>query len=378
MRTIRKKIEDLKEKNFYRELRVLENHQGLHANFNGQKTTLFCSNDYLGLTHHTRILEAAKRAIDKNGVGAGGARLISGTFSAHKKLEDKIAQIKEQETALVFGSGFLANIGTLTAIAGKDDILILDKLCHASLVDGARQSGAELRVFPHKNYEKCEEILKKDTAGKKIVVTESIFSMDGDLADLKEIVRIKNKYGATLVVDDAHGTGVVGAAGGGATKDVKGIDVVIGTLSKSVGAFGGFVASSNQIIEEIINFSRAFIFATALPPAICEAAHEAFCVMENEPQLQKKLWENINEVYQELTRMGFLIAAPKSAILPVVLGDEKKAVDMFEALLRNGVFIPAVRYPTVAKGKARLRITLSATHKKEDIQKLLQAFKSVQ
>ncbi|MEI7752544.1 MAG: aminotransferase class I/II-fold pyridoxal phosphate-dependent enzyme, partial [Candidatus Omnitrophota bacterium] len=243
------------------------------------------------------------------------------------------------------------------------------------LIDGARLSGAEMRVFPHKNYEKCEEILKKCTARRKILVTENVFGMDGDRADLKEMIRLKKKHDALLIVDDAHGTGVFGKSGPGATSRFsKGIDVIMGTLSKAIGGLGGFVAADRILIDYLVNFARPFIFATALPPVLCEAAREAFCVIEEEPALLKRLWENIRKVHQGLTGLGFRLAKPESAIIPVMLGAEGKATEAFERLLAQGIFIPAVRYPTVPKGKARLRITVSAAHTDQDIVRLMKAF----
>jgi 8-amino-7-oxononanoate synthase len=376
----RQELEQLRGRNLYRKLRVLETYEGVRASFEGRELLLFCSNDYLGLSRHPRVVRAAEQALKKYGVGAGAARLISGTTDAHVALEKKLARFKGKESALVFATGFLANLGILTAFAGEKDVIIMDKLCHASLVDGARLSKAELRVFPHKNYKKCEELLRgaKD-AQRRILVTETVFSMDGDLADLKELIRLKEKYKALLVVDDAHGTGVLGAHGRGATENggpAQKIDIIMGTLSKAIGGLGGFVAADKTLIDYLVNFARPFIFATALPPVLCEAAREALCVIEEEPILRKKLWANIQKVHQGLTKLGFVIAKPESAILPVILGDEKKALAAFDALLKQGIFIPAVRYPTVPKGKARLRVTLSAAHSPEDIEKLISAFKT--
>lgn len=368
-------LQAIKEKNLYRRLRVLEDHEGTRASFGGRELLLFCGNDYLGLSRHPRVVRAAQKALKIHGVGAGAARLISGTTSAHAVLEKKLAQFKGKESALVFAAGFLANLGILTAFAGPHDVIIMDKLCHASLVDGARLSQAELRVFPHKNYEKCEELLSQYPKQRKLLVTESVFSMDGDLADLQELIRLKKKHGALLVVDDAHGTGVLGARGRGATEGFSsGIDIIMGTLSKAIGGFGGFVAADRGMTEYLINFARPFIFATALPPVLCEAAREALCVIEEEPLLRKKLWDNIRQIHRELTALGFSLPTPESAIIPVMVGDEGKAMEIFGKFLAQGIFIPAVRYPTVPKGKARLRLTVSASHTRYDIARLTAAF----
>ncbi|MFA5168771.1 MAG: 8-amino-7-oxononanoate synthase [Candidatus Omnitrophota bacterium] len=380
-KTFQQELNTLKEENLYRCLRLLEKHEGTRAVFQGRDLLLFCGNDYLGLSRHPRVVKAAQKAVERYGVGAGASRLISGTTEAHAALEKKIARFKGKESALVFAAGFLANLGILTAFAGANDIIIMDKLCHASLIDGARLSGAGIRVFPHKNYKKCEKLLQETQGAKRqILVTETVFSMDGDLADLKELVRLKEKYGALLVVDDAHGTGVLGAHGRGAAEKrslAKKIDILMGTLSKAIGSLGGFVAADKILIDYLINFARPFIFATALPPVLCEAAREALCVIEEEPLLRKKLWTNIRKVHRGLTGLGFSIPSPESAILPVILGDEKKALAAFEKLLSQGIFIPAVRYPTVPKGKARLRITVSAAHTPEDIAGLLKVFQTL-
>lgn len=376
--TLQAALRQLKEKNLHRELRVLERHEGTRARLGGRELLLFCGNDYLGLSRHPRVIHAAQRALETYGVGAGAARLISGTSEAHRALEEKIARFKQKEKAVVFAAGFLTNLGILTSLAGAGDAIIMDKLCHASLVDGARLSGASLRIFPHKNYKHCEELLKKTkTARRQLLVTETVFSMDGDRASLGELIRLKEKYGAFLVVDDAHGTGVVGANGRGATEDegiAAGVDIIMGTLSKALGGLGGFAAGDKTLIDSLVNFARPFIFATALPPLLCEAAREALCVIEEEAFLRERLWKNIRAVAEGLKEAGFSLAAAESAILPVIFGEEQQALGASAALLAEGVFIPAVRYPTVPKGKARLRITISASHTAQEIGKLISAF----
>ncbi len=369
--SIQRELSELKEKNLYRELREIENHDGIHARYRGKPVMLFCGNDYLGLSRHPRVVAAAVNAAKKLGVGAGAARLTSGSAPAHRKLEEKIAKHKGFDRALVFSAGYLANIGVLVALADDKTEIIFDKLCHASLIDGAKLSGADFRVFPHNDYERCEELLLNSTAEKKIVITESVFGMDGDTADLEKLAALKVKYNALLFVDDAHGTGVVHI------KSMEKADVVTGTLSKAVGAIGGFVVAGEMIAELILNRARPFMFATALPPMICEAAYEAFCVMEEDPALNKKLWGNIHFVEKAFRQIGFDVPRAESAILPIILGDEKKALDAFEKLLEQGIFVPAIRYPTVPKGKARLRVTLSAVHTEQDIQALIEALKKI-
>jgi 7-keto-8-aminopelargonate synthetase-like enzyme len=259
----------------------------------------------------------------------------------------------------------------LTALAGEGDLIVMNKLCHASLIDGARLSGAEVRVFPHKNYSRAAELLE-NTAGKKILVSDTVFSMDGDFADLPELIRLKQKYGALLIVDDAHGTGVAGKTGRGATEGFEeNLDVIMGTLSKAAGTIGGFAAASKPVREMLINVSRPFIFATSMPPALCAAAHEALCVMEEEPALSQKLEQNLKGLRTGLQRLGWEIPESEFPILPLIIGAEKAAVETAEKLLREGFLVPAVRTPSVPKGKARLRVTVSAAHEPRDIERLL-------
>ncbi len=368
---IQDELETLKEKNLYRELREIENEDGIHAKYKGKAVMLFCGNDYLGLSRHSRVKAAAIRAVEKLGIGAGAARLTSGSAPSHRKLEEKIAKHKGFDRALVFSAGYLANIGVLVALADDKTEIVFDKLCHASLIDGVKLSGASFRVFPHNDYDRCEELLAKSTAAKKILLAESVFGMDGDTADVERLAAIKTKHNALLIVDDAHGTGVI------KVKAMSKADVITGTLSKAVGSIGGFAAASHALSDLILNKARPFMFATALPPMICEASHEAFCVMEEEPALLAKLWKNIKQAQQGLKALGLDVPEPESAILPVIIGDEKKALDAFQKLLEQGIFVPAIRYPTVPKGKARLRITISALHSEQDIKKLIQAIQKV-
>lgn len=357
-------IQSVKQKHLYRKLRTLEPVDAVHALWQGRRLTLFCGNDYLGLSYHPRVKQAMARALEEVGAGAGASRLISGTSKDHTQLEEKIAEVKEKESALVFSAGYLANLGVLSALAGPKDLIIMDKLCHASLIDGAKLSGATIRVFPHKNYERCEEILKSSVAySKRILVSDTVFSMDGDLANFEELVRLKEKYQCLLMMDDAHGSGVLGPTGKGALEGtglIGKIDVLTGTLSKAYGCFGGFAATSEKLKEYWVNFSRPFIFATALPPALCRAAFEAIKVVEEEPSLRNQLWKNVKQLRPKAV----------SPILPVLIGEEKKAVAIAEELLEMGIFAPAIRTPTVAKGKARLRVSLSAMHTLEDLAKL--------
>lgn len=370
-------LEGLREKGLYRRLRVLANRKGAHAEWEGRGIILFCGNDYLGLSQDPRVIRAGQEALERYGVGAGAARLISGTSEPHTRLEEELARFKRKERALIFGAGYLTNVGVLGGLAGEKDLIVMDKLCHASLIDGARLSGAAIRVFPHKNYERCEEILEKGRGARRILlVSDSVFSMDGDLADLSELVRLKEKYGSLLLVDDAHGIGVFGWEGKGATEGFEEkIDLIAGTLSKAFGLFGGFIASSETLIESLINFSRPFIFSTAPPPAFSAASLEALRLIQEDSSLRERLWKNVGRVLDFLEGRG--ASAGRAPIFPLFIGDEKEAVRISEALLEKGILIPAVRYPTVAKGKAGLRLTVSAAHTEEDLEKLFQVLSEV-
>ena len=368
-------LEEFREEGLLRKIRTLSNHRGARAQWEGRELLLFSGNDYLGLSRDIRVIQAAATALQEQGVGSGAARLISGTTNVHTRLEEELARFKKKEAALLFGSGYLANVGVLGALAGKKDLIVMDKLCHASLIDGARLSGATLRIFPHRRYAQCEKILEKGThLSKRILVSDSIFSMDGDRADLAELIRLKEKYDCLLVVDDAHGIGVYGPEGRGATEGVEEkIDVIVGTLSKAFGVFGGFALGDRVLIDHLINFSRAFIFATAPPPALSAAALESLRLIEEEgSSLRKRLWLNVDRVLEFVRRKGFQIEN-RSPIIPLMVGKEEQALQLSNQLLEKGILVPAIRYPTVPRGRARLRLTVSAAHSDKDLEQLFQA-----
>lgn len=371
----------LKEQCLYRQVKSLQPTGAVNAVWQGRDIVLFCGNDYLGMSRHPRVMQAAKKAIDRWGTGAGAARLISGTSEAHADLEKMLADVRKKERALLFSAGYLANLGVLSALAGKDDLIVMDKLCHASLIDGARLSGAKLRVFPHRHYARCEAILQQEKKkGKRIIVSDTVFSMDGDLADFKELIRLKKTYGCLWVADDAHGMGVLGQQGGGALEDggfESEADVITGTLSKALGALGGFAAASAGMIEYLVNKARPFIFATALPPAVCASALEALHVLEREPEHRYALWRNIQRMHEALSAEGWALNPIASPILPLMIGAEGDALAFSESLLSEGFFVPAIRYPTVSKGKARLRITVSAAHTPSQIEQLVDTLRVI-
>lgn len=381
-------LDELKAKNLYRQFRVLEDVKATSAIIDGKRVTLFCGNDYLGLCHHPRLIETAQKVLQTHGVGSGSARLISGTSEWHTALETRIAKFLGKERALVFSSGYLANLGALSALTESDDVVILDKLSHASLIDAAQLSKATVRVYPHRNLAYLERMLKsystylleggrRKVEGRIWIVTDSIFSMDGDLAPLRELVELKNRYGAYLVIDEAHATGVFGTRGRGVSEHLgvmDEIDVHIGTCSKAIGALGGFVAGSAELIQYLINRARTFIFDTALPPSICAASIEAFDLIDREPGLRSKLWGNIERLWNGLCHMDTVVPINEpSPIIPIVLGDEKKAFEASNFLLLEGFLVPAIRYPSVPRAKARLRLTVSADHMEAHIDQLLAA-----
>jgi 8-amino-7-oxononanoate synthase len=342
----------------------------------------FAANDYLGLGRHPALIEAARKATADRGTGAGASRLVTGTDSAVVALEKNLAAWKEKEAALVFSSGYAAALGTIPALVGKDDTVILDKLAHASLIDAARLSGATVRVFPHNNMEKLATLLQKISSapgkGRILVVTESIFSMDGDAAPLIQIVELKDQHGAWLLVDEAHATGLYGDTGAGLLAELKvssRVEVVMGTLSKALGSVGGYIAGSQMLIDWLINRARSFIYSTALPPGVIAASHAAVNLARG-PEgvtLRARLRENIARFHSGLPASRKNSHLSESAIQPWICGDAETALQWAASLRERGFLIPAIRYPTVPRHAARLRVTLSASHIDKEIDALTHA-----
>ena len=355
---------------FKQELQKLEE-QGLLRSLREVKPGVInlCSNNYLGLAEHPALKEAAMDAIKKYGTSVSASRLISGTTTLHKKLEEKLAEFKAAEAALVFNSGYTANVGIISALVGRGDIIFSDKLNHASIVDGCLLSGAELKRYPHCDTSVLENSLKgSDPYGKKLIVTDTVFSMDGDIAPLPEIVALAKKYDCMLMVDEAHATGVLGKNGKGALEhfNIKEKDIIqMGTLSKALGSFGGYVVGSKELIDYLINKSRAFIYTTALPAPVVAASIAALDVIKSEPGLRKQLWDNVR----------FFDKEARTQIIPILIGDSKRTVDISKQLLDEGIFIQAIRPPTVPKGQARLRVTITATHIRKDLEYALEKIK---
>ena len=352
----------------------------------GRAILNFSSNDYLGLASEPFLKEAAKGAIDAYGVGSGASRLVCGTLAAHRELERAIAAFKGTEAALTFSSGYATAVGTLTAVAREGDVIVLDKLCHASLIDGAKLSGAALRVFPHNHLGKLESHLRwaqeNHADGRHLVVTEGVFSMDGDRAPLAEIVEVKKRFGALLMVDEAHSVGVLGRNGRGladALRIANDIDIHMGTMSKALGTSGGYIAGSRDLIQLLINRARSFIYTTAPAPAAAvasRAAVEWLQTTEGEKR-REQLWRNLGMFAEQLPQVFEKGRKLQSAIVPIVLGETTRALDAAERLSAQGIFVPAIRYPTVAKDAARLRVTITAAHQPEQIARLSAALRDL-
>jgi 8-amino-7-oxononanoate synthase len=382
----REQLEALRARSLDRRLREISSAQGPEIEISGGRLINFSSNDYLGLANDPRLREAAIAAIGEFGVGAGASRLISGTQSPHLRLERALAKWKGTEAALCFNSGYAAALGTIPALISKGDVILLDKLCHASLIDGAKLSGAILRVFPHNHLGKLESHLEwaqRGHPGKRIlVVTESVFSMDGDRAALRELVEFKKRFGAVLMLDEAHAVGVIGANGRGlaAAENLnEDIDVQMGTLSKAIGASGGYICGSRNLIEWLINRARSFIYSTAPAPGIAAAALAAVNFLSSAEGEKRRLllWKRI-ELLRDLLPMNAMNTKgsnASSAIFPWIVGDEQAALDLASALQNEGFLVPAIRYPTVAKGSARLRITVTASHEEDQIRSLCEAIR---
>jgi 8-amino-7-oxononanoate synthase len=379
-------LEALRVRSLDRHLREICSAQGAEIETGGHRLVNFSSNNYLGLANDPRLREAAIAAISEFGVGGGASRLISGTQSPHLRLESAVAKWKGTEAALCFSSGYAAALGTIPALVSKGDVILLDKLCHASLIDGAKLSGAILRVFPHNHLGKLESHLQwsqREHAGKRIlIVTESVFSMDGDCAPLRELIELKKRFGALLLLDEAHAVGVIGPNGRGlaAAENLnENVDVQMGTLSKALGASGGYICSSRNLIDWLINRARSFIYSTAPPPGIVAAALAAVDFLSSSEGEERRLllWKRIRLTQEFLPRseLNKTSSAASSAIFPWIVGDEQAAIDLASALQTEGFFVPAIRYPTVAKGAARLRITVTAAQEEDQIRALCEAIR---
>ena len=369
-------LQELRTKGVAPKLRILEGEQKPVCIFDGREVINLASNNYLGLTSHRALRKASVEAVRKLGVGAGAVRTIAGTMKLHMDLEEQIAKFKNVEACVVFQSGFTANAGTVSAVLGKEDLIVSDELNHASIIDGARLSKATIKVFKHKDVTDCERILQEHAnfPGKKLIITDGVFSMDGDIAPLPQLCDLAEKYGCIMMVDDAHASGVLGRAGRGSVDHFQchgRVHIQVGTLSKAIGSMGGYVCGSRDLIDYLYLRARPFLFSTSHPPATAAACQAAFTLLDSAEgeRLVKKLWANTKFFKRELKKRGFEFKASETPIIPIHVGDAAKAFEFSRKLFDAGVFAPAVGYPTVAEGKARLRAIVSAAHKREHLMK---------
>jgi glycine C-acetyltransferase len=374
-------VNALKQQNLYRRLRVLEDEQKAHTTFDHRSVVNLSSNNYLGLTTHPRLKQKALEAVEAFGVGTGSVRTIAGTMAMHMELERKLAEFKKVEAVVVFQSGFTANAGTVSAILTKEDVVISDELNHASIIDGCRLSRAAIKVFPHKDVAAARKIIEGLPGGqRKLLITDGVFSMDGDLGPLPELCELAEQTGCIMMVDDAHASGVFGQNGRG-TIDHFGVhgrvDVQVGTLSKAIGALGGYVAGTQALIEFLHHRARPFLFSTSHPPAVAAACIAAIDVLLEEPEIIERLWENTRFFKSGLEALGFNTGVSESPITPVVTGDSALAMKLSDRLFQEGVFAQGIAFPTVAKDKARVRTIVTATHTREDLLFALDTFGKV-
>jgi glycine C-acetyltransferase len=377
----------LKAKGTHFKLRVLDDEQAPECTFDGKKVINLASNNYLGLTTHPKLREAALEATRKFGVGSGAVRTIAGTMKIHMELEEKIARFKNVEACVVFQSGFAANAGTVSAVLGKEDFIISDQLNHASIIDGARLSRAKILVFNHKDVAHAEQQLAsvKDQPGKKLLISDGVFSMDGDIGPLPGLCDLAEKYGAIMMVDDAHASGVLGRAGRGTVDhfDVHGrVDIQVGTLSKAIGALGGYVCGTRDLIDFLYHRARPFLFSTSHPPSVAATCIAAFDVLQDEPERIERLWENTRFWKKELGGLGFNIGgkttpASETPITPIIIGDGALTMEFSRELFKEGVLGTGIAFPTVPEGKARIRTIMTATHTDEELSQALEVLKRV-
>ncbi|ATB31254.1 8-amino-7-oxononanoate synthase [Melittangium boletus DSM 14713] len=372
-------LEALKARGLRRFLEPLDSPQGPLVRVGGETLVNFSSNDYLGLAGSPTVRAAAAAALEVHGVGSGASRLVVGDTAAHHRLEARLAAFERSEAALVFNSGYAANVGTLQALVGPEDVVFSDALNHASLIDGCRLSRARTVVYPHADVEALTRALASTPARRRLVVTDSVFSMDGDVAPLRDIVEVCQAHGAALLVDEAHATGVLGERGAGLCEELgleSAVDVRMGTLSKSLGGLGAYIAASRPVVDFVLQRARPLVFSTALPAALCAAAEAAVDIVERDDALRARLWRNIHRFSKGLRELGF-IAEPRSAVFPVIVGDAPRAVAASQALRARGLLVKAIRPPTVPEGTSRLRFCLSAAHTEGQLDLALSALRAL-
>lgn len=386
LRHLTAQLDELKQKGTYFRLRVLDDMQGPVCTYDGKKVINLASNNYLGLCEHPKLREAAIKAAQTYGVGSGAVRTIAGTMRIHMELEEKIARFKNVEACVVFQSGFTANAGTVSSILGKEDFILSDELNHASIIDGARLSRAKIKVFRHRDVAHAEELLKEvaNEPGRKLIITDGVFSMDGDIGPVDKLCDLADKYGAIMMVDDAHASGVLGRNGRGSV-DHFGchgrVDVQVGTLSKAIGALGGYVCGSRDLIDYLYHRARPFLFSTSHPPSVAASCIAAFDILEEEPERIERLWKNTRYFKEQLTSAGFDVGgvttpASETPITPILLGDGRKTMDFSRALFEAGVMATGIAFPTVPEGKARIRTIMTSEHSRAQIDQALEIITS--
>ncbi len=379
--SLREKLDELERQGLRRRLREVDFLGGMRAVLQNRECVLFCTNNYLGLADHSHVLERSQQALLRFGAGAQASRLVSGHFPIHRQLEEKTAAFKGSKTCLAFPTGYMANLAAVSTLAGEGDAILCDRLNHASLIDACRMSKAKLLVYDHLNMDDLEkQLVRSEKYHTSLIVTDAFFSMDGDLAPLLKIIELAQDYEALVIVDDAHGTGVLGPGGRGITHHfpLKHFpDVVMGTYSKALGSLGGFLCGESEFIDYLLNKARSFIYTTGLPPAVCGASLGALEVLEKEPARVERLWENARKIREGLRSLGFDIPKGAGPVIPVLVGENEEAVKMSDKLLEEGILVVAIRPPTVPKGTARLRLSVSSEHSKTDIDQLFTAFKKL-
>jgi len=371
------RLKQLADRSLMRRLSPLQSGTGPTIHYAGREVLLLSSNDYLGLATHPEVIHAAIHATEQYGAGSGASRLVSGTLPPHTDLETSLARFKGTEAALLFGAGYLANIGIIPTLIGQGGLILADRLCHASLIDGCRLSRADFRVFHHRDCAHLESLLRRRSTNRPtLIITEGLFSMDGDLAPLSDLASLAERYEATLYVDDAHGTGIMGPTGRGTIEQFgleQRIPFHMGTLGKALGSHGAYIVGPSDLIQYLINVTRPFIFTTALPPAIAAAASAAVAVIQREPERRVRLWSNRHRLFDGMQRLGFQMTPTVSPILPILVGDATTASTFAERLLTHGIYVSAIRPPTVPDGTSRIRFTVTSEHTTEQIDEALHA-----
>jgi len=370
--TLEQRITQLSKRGLKRFMRTIESDQNAKVQIDGRSLINFCSNNYLGLANDERLITAAKDCMDIQGFGSGASRLVCGNMTAHRQCEEAIAKFKGCEASLLFNTGYMANIGIISSLYNREDTIFSDKLNHASIVDGIQLSNATCRRYAHCDMNVLEEIIKSsESRGKKVIITDSVFSMDGDIAPLDRIVALAEKYHCQVMIDEAHALGVLGEHGKGAAEHFgceDKIDIQMGTLSKAAGSFGAYCCGSKELIEFLKNKARSFIYTTGQPPSVAAASSQAIDIIKTEPYRRKRLWDNVRFMLSKINDMGFNTLKTETPIIPIIVGDAQIAVEFSERLLKQNILISAIRPPTVPEHTSRLRLTVMATHEQSDLE----------